>query len=94
MSKEQKNGKYDVFQVQVGNTDRNIDEIVASMNGSKLPIIDIKALTKDSQHRHSQDVLLAVYVPPTTFNEEELKYKLNEYGGCMYQVVSVSKVTE
>lgn len=74
------------FIIKVGNTERDAQTIVKEIKRSALPIEQVEV------KKTVQDIELAVSLSDTNINEEELKQRLNEQGGCMYQVVEVTKV--
>lgn len=82
--------KHDVFQLEIGDTERSIEEIIGSIRKSDLPILHIKQVSASS-HKTSSGATIAIETATEAISAAELKQQLNEYGGCMYQVVSVVK---
>ncbi|AIF52770.1 hypothetical protein [Pelosinus sp. UFO1] len=82
--------KHDVFQLEIGNTERSIEEIIGSIRKSDLPIVHIKQVPASS-NKTSSGATIAIETATEAISAAELKQQLNEYGGCMYQVVSIIK---
>ena len=82
--------KHDIFQLEIGDTERSIEEIIGSIRKSDLPIVHIKQVSASS-HNTSSGATIAIETTSESINATELKQQLNEYGGCMYQIVSVVK---
>lgn len=82
--------KQDFFQIQIGDTERSIEEIIDSIRKSDLPIIHIKQVSAAS-HKTGSGATLALELAPETITEKDLQEQLNTYGGCMYQIASVTK---
>jgi hypothetical protein len=82
--------KHDVFQLEIGNTERSIEEIIGSIRKSDLPIVHIKQVSASS-NKTSSTAMIAIETATEAISAAELKQQLNEYGGCMYQVVSIVK---
>lgn len=74
------------FNIKIGNTERDAQTIVQEIKRTDLPIekIEVKSAARDIE--------LTVSLADSNINEEELKQTLNEQGGCMYQIVAVTKV--
>ncbi|AJQ26706.1 hypothetical protein [Pelosinus fermentans] len=82
--------KHENFQIEIGDTERSIEEIIDNIRKSNLPILHIKQVSTFSRKTGS-GATLALQLTPDAVNEKDLKDQLNEYGGCMYQVASVIK---
>ncbi|GMA98386.1 hypothetical protein [Pelosinus sp. IPA-1] len=82
--------KHDVFQLEIGNTERSIEEIIGSIRKSDLPFVHIKQVSASS-NKTGSTATIAIETAAETISAAELKQQLNEYGGCMYQVVSIVK---
>jgi hypothetical protein len=82
--------KHENFQIEIGDTERSIEEIIDNIRKSSLPILHIKQVSTSSRKTGS-GATLALQLTPDAVNEKDLKDQLNEYGGCMYQIASVIK---
>jgi hypothetical protein len=82
--------RHEHFQIQIGDTERSIEEIIDSIRKSDLPIVHIKKVS-ESSHKTGSGATLALELTPEALTEKALKEQLNEYGGCMYQIASVAK---
>ena len=82
--------KQEFFQIQIGDTERSIEEIIDSIRKSDLPIIHIKKISTASNGTGS-GATLALELTPESVTEKDLQEQLNTYGGCMYQIASVTK---
>ena len=85
--------KDDLFQIKIGDTERNISEIITSIHHSDLPITHIQSASKTTD-KLGAGAILTLHVTPDTLSEEQLKHQLNEYGACMYQIESVVKAAK
>lgn len=85
--------KQEQFQVQIGDTERNIEEIIDSIRKSDLPITQIKQ-TSASPNQTGRGATLTLQTASDTLSQEDVKRQLNEQGGCMYQIESVTKSTK
>jgi hypothetical protein len=85
--------KHEHFQIQIGDTERSIEEIINSIRKSDLPIVHIKQASASS-HKTGSGATLILQLLPDAVNEKNLQEQLNEYGGCMYQIASVTKSLE
>jgi hypothetical protein len=80
-------GKYDLFMVSVGDTERDVTEIIEHVRqNSALPIVDIAA--GNSAGRPGQ-VQLEICLQPGAADAEDVRIDLDSYAGCMYQLESV-----
>ncbi len=77
------------FRVQIGNTEREIESIVKNIRRANLPIDKVKW-----DNSNTDEIFLDITLADSNISENELKRSLNEYGGCMYQVISVNKVQD
>ena len=82
--------KNDLFQVKIGDTERNIAEIMSSIQHSGLPITGIQSASKATDRRGA-GAILTLQLTSDTLSEDQIKHQLNTYGACMYQVDSVVK---
>lgn len=78
-----------VFRVAVGNTERRIEDIARDIRNVDLPISRIVI-----DNSSTDPMILNVAVADDSINENELKTRLNEHGGCMYQIISANKIEE
>jgi hypothetical protein len=85
--------KHEHFQIQIGDTERSIEEIIESIRKSDLPIVHIKQVSA-APHQTGSGSTLALELTPEALTEKALKEKLNEYGGCMFQIAAVAKSLE
>jgi len=85
--------KNDLFQVKIGDTERTIDEIMNSIHHSDLPITQIEPDSMATDRRGA-GTILTLHIAPDKLTEEQLKRQLNEYGACMFQVESVTKIPD
>lgn len=77
------------FRIQVGNTERQVDSIVKNIRKADLPIEKVKW-----DNSNTDEIFIDISLANADISEDELKRSLNEYGGCMYQVISVRKIQE
>jgi len=82
--------KHEHFQIQIGDTERSVEEIIDSIRKSDLPIVHIKQVSA-SLSKTGSGATLALQLAPEAVNEKDLKEQLNKYGGCMYQIASVAE---
>ena len=80
-------GKYDLFMVAVGDTDRGVPEIIEHIRQySGLAIVDIAAGRPDAAVGRVQ---LEIFLQPGSADAEAVRKDLDSYAGCMYQTESV-----
>jgi hypothetical protein len=84
--------KHEHFQVQIGDTERSIEEIIDNIRKSDLPIVHIKQVSNSSPA--GRGAILTLQTTSEMLTQEQLEEQLNEQGGCMYQVASVVKTLE
>lgn len=87
------NAALDQFRIEIGDTERPVEDIIIDIKSYGEPIVFVKLDAKAAGPTASGSVI-TIEVTPNSVDEQGLKNKLNEAGGCMYQVVSVTKVTE
>ncbi|MDR3563328.1 MAG: hypothetical protein P4N59_18105 [Negativicutes bacterium] len=80
------------FKVKIGNTERPAADIISHIRAnSSLPVLGIAAGSAPSAFGQVQ---LELYLTPGAAGEEAVKKDLNSYGGCMYQVETVEKISK
>lgn len=85
------NTTLDRFRVAIGDTERSAEDIIVDIKSYGEPIVFVKLDAKAAGPTASGSVI-TIEVTPNSVDEQGLKNKLNEAGGCMYQVVSVTRV--
>lgn len=85
------NANVDKYRVEIGDTERSLETVISDLEGYGTPIIRVEVAKAASGHTGAGAVL-TVGVKPGSVDEASLKSKLNESGGCMYQIASVAKL--
>lgn len=80
----------DQYRAEIGDTERSVEEIVQDIKVYGEPIVRVE-LTKKAAGLTAAGSILTITVAADSLDEQALKSKLNEAGGCMYQIASVSK---
>lgn len=81
----------DQFRVEIGDTERPVEDIIRDIKSYGEPVIHVELAGKAAGSTAAGSVI-TIAVTPNSVNEQDLKNKLNEAGGCMYQVISVTKL--
>jgi hypothetical protein len=81
----------DVFRVLLGNTDRSAKEVISHLHHTVSMLAGIHIESAKNTRPDVGQLLLDFYLPAQV-TEVELQQALNESGGCMFQVDSVTKV--
>ncbi|MDD4599446.1 hypothetical protein SDC9_03883 [bioreactor metagenome] len=84
--------KLDQYRVEVGDTERSTEEIIRDLKSYGEPIIHV-TLGKKGAGATAAGSIITLDVTPGVFDEDGLIKKLNETGGCMYQIAVVSKIS-
>lgn len=84
-------GILDQYRVEIGDTERSVEEVINDIKSYGEPVVQVKLAVK-ATGRTAAGSVLNVALAPASMDERTLKDKLNEAGGCMYQVVSVTKL--
>lgn len=84
--------KLEQYRVEVGDTERSAEEIVRDIRSHGEPIVQV-TLDAESNGLTAAGSIINIEVTPHVVDEESLKKQLNEAGGCMYQVISVAKLS-
>jgi hypothetical protein len=83
-------GILDQYRVEVGDTDRSVEEIIRDIKNYGEPVVRVDLASKAVGLTAAGSVI-TISVAANSVDEQGLKSKLNEAGGCMYQIASVSK---
>ncbi|BBB90497.1 MAG TPA: hypothetical protein PKA28_15565 [Methylomusa anaerophila] len=87
-----KGGDHGHFLLKIGDTERSTEEILSHIrSNSSLPIAAVKAGKLQQTADDQRQVQIELVLKSNGASPEELKHILNEYGGCMYQIISVEK---
>lgn len=79
--------KYDLFRVDVGDTERDAPEIIEHIRqNSTLSIVNIAPGRSDG---HPGRIRLELFLQTGTADAEAVRQDLDSYAGCMYQTESV-----
>ena len=83
-------GTLDQYRVEVGDTERSVEEIISDIKKYGEPVVRVELSSKATGLRAAGSII-TISVAADSVDEQSLKSKLNEVGGCMYQIASVSK---
>lgn len=83
------NDNLEQYQLEIGDTERSVEEIIRDLKSNSELVARVK-LARKAPGRTAAGSLLTVAVPQSV-DAESLKHKLNANGGCMYQIAAVSK---
>lgn len=79
------------YRIQIGDTERSVKEIIADLKNYGEPIIQV-ALETETTGPTAAGSTIIITVAANSLTEQALVNKLNEAGGCMYQIAAVTKL--
>lgn len=79
------------YRIQIGDTERSVEEIVADLKNYGEPIIQVALETKTTGSTAAGSTII-ITAAADTLTEQTLANKLNQAGGCMYQIAAVTKL--
>ena len=79
------------YRIQIGDTERSVKEIIADLKNYGEPIIQVTLETKTTGPTAAGSTII-ITVAANSLTEQALVNKLNEAGGCMYQIAAVTKL--
>ncbi len=79
------------FRLKIGDTERSAEEVVADLKHYGEPVIEA-VLETPGTGRTAAGASVILAVSAAGLDEPGLMRKLNEAGGCMYQIASVTKL--
>lgn len=82
----------DQFRVEIGDTERPVEDIIIDIKSYGEPVVFVKLAAKASGATAAGSTII-IEVTPNSVDEQGLKEKLNEAGGCMYQIAAVTKLS-
>jgi hypothetical protein len=83
-------GILDQYSVEVGDTERSVEEIISDIKRYGELVVRVE-LSHKAAGLNAAGSIITISVAANSVDEKGLKSKLNEAGGCMYQIASVSK---
>ncbi len=93
MSKD-KAGKTDGVRVVLGNTERPAAEIISHIRRNAAEFAGFSIKPADSAEPRIGQAVIEVRSPDGDIDAEKLRQVLNETGACMFQVDSVTKLSQ
>lgn len=82
--------RLDQYRVEVGDTERSVEEIISDIKSYGEPVVGVE-LARKAAGLTAAGSIITITVAAKSIDEQGLKSKLNEAGGCMYQIASVNK---
>ncbi|MDU4961264.1 MAG: hypothetical protein E6X17_11480 [Sporomusaceae bacterium] len=77
------------YQLEIGDTERPLEEIISELKRQD-ELAAIELVSKAPGRTASGSLLTVTAAQPV--DADSLKHKLNESGGCMYQIAVVNKL--
>lgn len=82
---------HEQYRVYIGDTERSVEEIIADLKNYGEPVIKAVLETKKAGSTAAGSTII-ITAAANSLTEQVLERKLNEAGGCMYQIAAVTKL--
>jgi len=79
------------YRIQIGDTERSVEEIIADLKSYGEPVVQVALETKAAGPTAAGSTII-ITAAANSLTEQALERKLNEAGGCMYQIAAVTKL--